>query len=120
MSATETDRLRIALNRLRRGPGRRTRYPISIRHEVAIHARRRLASGEPLTSIARSLGLALASLQRWAGTAGASPLRRVRFSETPQGGPGRTAAGGVLITPGGYRIEGLEVEQLAALLRSLS
>lgn len=119
MPAPETDRLRFTLKRLRRGPGRRTRYPISVRHEVAGHARRRLAGGEPLTSIARSLDLALASLQRWVSAGGTIPLRRVRLCEAPRPGPAR-AAGGVLIMPGGIRIEGLEIEQLAALLRSLS
>jgi hypothetical protein len=72
-----------------------------------------------LTSIARGRGLALASLQRWVAAERPERLRPVRVGPTPEATSARGAAG-VLITPGGFRIEGLEVEQLAALLRSLA
>lgn len=118
MAGSKTGILRATLRRQRRGPGRRTRYPISLRQDVARHARERLASGERLSRIAESLDLALASLQRWVGSERPGQLRPVRLGEASQ--PRPAVRTGVLVTPSGFRIEGLDTEQLAALLRSLS
>lgn len=118
MHRADNDRLRNALRRQRRQGGLRTRYPFSLRQQVARHARERLAAGERLASIAVSLDMALASLQRWVATQSSERLRPVQVGVASRSG--RASGTGVLVTPSGLRIEGLDVEQLAALLGALS
>lgn len=94
------------------GVGRR--YPPELQRLAVSVARER--SGEPLAHLAGELGISVVSLQRWLEQSEPVQFRPVEISfEAPSTG----AAGPVLVTPQGYRVEGLGVESLAALLRAL-
>jgi len=73
---------------------------------------------EPLSRIARALGVSSVSLQRWVEQAQPARFRpvQVRLDAEPEA----PAAGGlVLITPRGYRVEGLDATSLVSLLGRL-
>ncbi|HKY34200.1 MAG TPA: hypothetical protein VJV23_16855 [Candidatus Polarisedimenticolia bacterium] len=118
MHRADHDRLRNALRRQRRYGGLRTRYPLSLRQQVARHARERLAAGERLAPIAASLDLALASLQRWVAAESSERIRPVVVDVASDLRSHTSTA--VLVTPSGIRVEGLDVAQLATLLNVLS
>jgi hypothetical protein len=122
MPNSQIGRLRAALERGRSGSvGPRSRYPRSLRLRVATHARERLARGESLCRVAESLGLALATLQRWTAAPAAARLRSVRHRETSAEREATAqVARPVLVTPRGFRVEGLDVELLLGLLRHLA
>jgi hypothetical protein len=72
--------------------------------------------GKPLSQVASELGVSELSLQRWIEQGEPARFRPVEIEAES----GRASAGGlVLITPRGYRVEGLEAESLASLLRVL-
>lgn len=94
------------------GVGRR--YPAELRAlAVAVAETRR---EEPLAKVAADLGVSAMSLQRWLEQGEPVRFRPVEvepgFAEAP-------ARGLVLITPRGYRVEGLEAGALVSLLRVL-
>jgi len=94
------------------GVGRR--YPSELRAlAVAVAEERR---EEPLARVAADLGVSAMSLQRWLEQDEPVRFRPVEvepgFAEVP-------TRGLVLITPRGYRVEGLEAGSLVSLLRVL-
>ena len=94
------------------GVGRR--YPLALRRLAVAVARER--SDEPLARLAGELGISVVSLQRWLEQSEPVQFRPVEISfESANGG----AEEAVLVTPQGYRVEGLGVESLATLLRAL-
>lgn len=94
------------------GVGRR--YPAQLRAlAVALAEERR---DEPLARVAADLGVSAVSLQRWCEQGEPAGFRPV---EVDQEGAGRPAKGLVLVTPRGYRVEGLEAEALVSFLRVL-
>lgn len=107
--------LRQQAARLRAGrPRRSARYPDEFRHQVVQHTRSGQAQGRPLKEIAREVGLPWQTVHRWLDQA--PRLRRVRLAA----GPERSSAARLtLVTSQGLRVEGLTVEDLAALLRRL-
>lgn len=97
----------------RTGPGRG--YPPALREEVVVFVRSLGASVRPV-EVADALGLPAATLARWlhgASPEAASfrPLQVIDVEGRPDGL--------VLHAPCGVRIEGLDLESLAALLRRL-
>lgn len=94
------------------GVGRR--YPAQLRAlAVAVAAERR---DEPLARVAAELGVSAVSLQRWCEQGEAACFRPVAVDQEPSRMP---MTGLVLITPRGYRVEGLEAEVLVSFLRVL-
>lgn len=93
-----------------------SRYPLELRRLAVSLARERRS--EPLSRVAAELGISVVSLQRWLDQEEPAQFRPVEIQAEPAGGT-ENPAGPVLITPRGYRIEGLGVESLAALLRVL-
>jgi len=96
--------------------GRTTRIPDSVRRRVVAYARRRRAAGDSWARIARLVGVSVGSLQNWSRTPPPArtlvPVDVTAVSET------RPAAL-VVVSPGGYRVEGLDVATVSALLRTL-
>lgn len=89
------------------------RYPEELRAvAVAVAKARR---DEPLARVAADLGVSAVSLQRWLEQEAPARFRPVEVAPEP----GVEATGVVLITPRGYRVEGLEAESLVSLLRVL-
>lgn len=87
--------------------------PQGLRSEVVAFARERQAGGEGVGRIARALGVSSTGLARWLGSTdgGFRPVRvRQRSSPTEDL---------VLVTPRGFRLEGLTEALALRLLREL-
>jgi hypothetical protein len=94
------------------------RYPAAFRTAAVALARPRLATGLPFLRVAQELGLPTKSLARWLQRRPTPRLRPVAVRPDPVP-PSRPAAGVVLFTPQGFRVEGLDRAGLVAVLRAL-
>ncbi len=118
----------IASHRPRRA---RDGYPDHVRHEVVRHVSRLRRAGRPLTALSRDLGLPAPTLRRWlVGDEDRDGFVPVVLSDSEhpceQTGPtvldaepmdsGRHLS---LVTPGGYRVLGLDIDALRQLLTVL-
>lgn len=119
-----TSKIRKALKKAHR-PYPNSPYPKEVREEAASLIVERRWAGEPWGRIADELGISVNAARWWHGRArrsrrlrGSSLLLPVRLKdvgermETGQRGAGEL----VLTTPGGYRIEGLDVAGALQLL----
>jgi hypothetical protein len=100
------------------GPGRK---PQPYTDEQKIFARdfaeKALTEGIPRSVVIRRLGISATALNKWMSPEkmhGNGEFRRIKISA-----PAENAGTPVLITPAGYRIEGISIENLAYLLRLL-
>jgi len=108
---------RAKLDDLRRRGGKRWRTPPGLRDEIAVWARKRRAEGEVVASIAAAIGLSETTLAKWLGAGGGpGELRPVRVTAA---GAGPRRSGLVVVTPDGYRLEGLSVDDAVDVLRRL-
>ena len=99
------------------GSGVGKRYPSELRAlAVAVAEDRR---EEPLARLAAELGISTVSLQRWLEPGEPVRFRPVEVEPGYAEVPGTPARGVALITPRGYRVEGLEAAELVSLLRVL-
>jgi len=109
--------LRRALSARERGQGRK--LPAPVRAEAAAWADRQRAAGATMSAVARELGVADETVRRWGSRSGratrATALVPVEII-TDEPARSRTLT---VIAPGGYRVEGLTVEEAAMLLRVL-
>jgi hypothetical protein len=95
--------------------GRTTPIPQATRERVLAYTRRERSRGKSWRTIGDELGLSPAGLQRWSkGSGGRSRLRPVRVVTSPA--PSSLA----LVSPRGYRLEGLSLEQAVQVLGELS
>ena len=92
------------------------RYPLPLRREILSFARRRRAAGDRLKAIARDLGLPWQTLHRWLE---ASPRRRFRPVAVLAAPPAAPCSPVSVVTPQGFRVEGLDLESAADLLKRL-
>jgi len=90
------------------------RYPTELRALAIVIAQERRE--EPLARVAADLGVRAVSLQRWLEQGEPAGFRPVKIEPIPAAVP---AGGLALITPRGYRVEGLEAGALVSLLRVL-
>jgi len=102
------------------GSGPRNRYTAALRAQAVEYGRARSAEGVSLESAARELSLAPKSLYKWSKASDRSVpvFQRVTVVADKEAVP-RAVSPLVLHAPGGVRVEGLDVETLAALLRRL-
>ena len=106
-----------------RRPRNAIRYPLSLQRRVVAYTRRCQAEGKSQWGIARELGLGQETLRDWMGRQPEAGFRRVAVAAAvsvvspPKKKPDSAL---VLVTPKGYRVEGLDQENLAALLRCLA
>jgi len=115
-------RLREAIAGL--GRHRTQALPQALHAEVQRYAAWRRRAGASWRTIAESVGVSASALQRWGararGPAARAGLRRVRLrreeAAVVKAVPSATL---VLISPSGFRLEGLGVAQALALLRGL-
>lgn len=99
-----------------RGPVGRSGFPVAVREQVVALARRRQAAGESLRDVASAFGISHETLRRWVKH-GVSTFRRVRTEAAPTSA---SASGGIVLRlPSGTVVEGLRVEDVAAVLRAL-
>ena len=95
----------------------RIRYRPEFRSRLLSAAREHLSRGLSVAEIAEQLGLSEKTLSSWLGEVAKTPLRRVLVS--PQACR-RVEPSGLVVWSGSVRIEGLDVEGVARLLRALS
>ena len=101
-----------------------TRYTDAFRAEVVPFARRRISEGTPVSRVAHDLGLRPRTLILWLGASPASKLRPVRVVHEPRSDSEvmsvSTDHRPVVVTAAGVRVEGLDLDGVVRLLRSLA
>jgi len=107
------DALRDEITRSRSGLDR-WRCPDGLRRKIVEYAEQGRGEGIPVARLAERVGLSTSGLRRWLSQ-GRGVLRPVRVQESAPAVPSL-----VLITPGGYRLEGLDASSAADLLRRLA
>jgi len=94
------------------------RYPTYFRDAVVTLPRTRVGHGQSLAQVARAVGISFPTLAAWLEGPGRPDLRPVAVVREPESGPMRQSSV-VLVTPQGFRIEGLDGDALVAVLRAL-
>lgn len=111
----ESALLKRELSRGERGRGKR--YSTELRGRVAAWAQGRRQAGAVWVDIAQELGLGLDMVRRWCVSkkpATGRSLLPVRVVESPAE-PARL----IVMSPNGFRVEGLTLTEAASLLRAL-
>ena len=106
---------------------KRWRCPVELRSRVVAYARSCREKGEPVADIAIRLGLVESTLARWLRREKQSPnaaltsagFRSVSIVPTGSGSFPESSPHLTLVTPQGFRVEGLDLASAAHLLRSL-
>lgn len=115
---TSTDKeaaiLRRELSRVTTGRGKR--YPRELRERVVAWAKRRRAAGASLESIKRDLGQRYDTVRRWCAVATPAPARALVPVRVIVERQERTVS---VVSPSGFRVDGLSLPEAAALLREL-
>ncbi len=100
--------------------GTAIRYTPTLRRRAVGIARRRRRSGAAVAAIARELGVRPHALRLWLQEPRTRPrLRRVAVAVLPASTTPVTGLS-VLVTPQGVRVDGLGLDTLVMLLRSLA
>ena len=107
-------------------PHQNTPYPAEVKSLVAAYAREQLSCGATFQSVARDVGLCMATVRSWLSLSGVTNRQAAVSHETeriflPVKVLSSTGAdeGLVLVTPGGYRIEGLGLNSAFEFLARL-
>jgi transposase-like protein len=101
-----------------RRPAIRRRYSPGLRQQAVEYCQGRVDEGESVRQVASALGVAAFSLQRWMRQARRRPaFQPVTVVPTPH--PAEVVALTVTVTPEGARVDGLDVDTAARLLRLL-
>ena len=117
MRRASTDKLRDAVTQVRRGrKAQGRRYPADLRQQIVAHVVSARSKGVSVRSSAASLGLSYPTLQGWLQTA-PKGFRSVAVKEAT---PERETRAMRLVTAQGHRVEGLNREDVAFLLQSLT
>jgi transposase-like protein len=115
----------------RRARGTRRQFDESFRAEVVAYVRARLAEGGTQEEAAKEIGLSAWTLSRWGRGEQSGPVRRGRpprqrlqgssagFHPVEVKSEARSQGTLVMHGPGGVRVEGLSVQQVAQLLKEL-
>jgi transposase len=115
----DQDVVRFRKQTLRENPRRRgiqRRYSETLRQQAITHLAKRQRAGVGLKQVAEELGVAPWSLYRWATRSRA----RGGFQEVAVVEPApRRREGVVVLTPQGFRVEGLDVEDVVRVLSGL-
>jgi hypothetical protein len=113
----ERQQIVMAVAKLRPGPQRR--YPGALRAKIGQYAVGQRRAGVTAERVSKELGVSLPTLERIMAETKAQPMfQQVRLVESTQE-RGRTESV-VVRGPGGIVIEGLNIAQLAILIRGLS
>lgn len=92
-------------------------YPPDLRRRAARHAHTRRSTGAPWQHIADELGVSTTSLRHWCAET-APPAAFVPVV-VAQDAPVATTTSYTLVSPRGFRVDGLDLHQLTALLGQL-
>jgi hypothetical protein len=105
--------LRAELSRVARGRG--TRFSIELRNRVIELGRRRRGEGASWQSIGRELGINYETVRRWCIKKEPAAMRRVEIVPTSVDAP----CGIRVVSPSGFRAEGLTVRDAVMMLATL-
>lgn len=100
--------------------GTAIRYPQSVREAAVGLARSRRNAGISLRRTAGELGLNAPTLYLWLARKPSKALCPVAIADSVDTTTRRGPRCAILVTPEGYRIEGLEAAELVTLLRALA
>ena len=95
-----------------RGPG--VYYPEPLRERATRWAQQRLATGVTIAAVAASLGIGRDTLRRWVAPATTTALVPVEIVDAP-----RAAAEVSVVSPSGFRISGLTIDEAIEVLQRL-
>jgi len=95
------------------------RYPGSFRDAVIALARTRVGRGRSRAQVARAVGVSFPTLAAWMERPAPLALRPVAVVPEPASAP-EPSSRVVLVTPQGFRVEGLDGDALVAVLRALA
>jgi hypothetical protein len=95
-------------------------YPGSVREAAVSLAREQSQAGIPVRRTAHELGLRPQTLYLWLSRKPSKGLRPVTITDNVEPTAELPEPRPVLVTPQGFRIEGLDAVRLVALLRGLS
>jgi hypothetical protein len=104
----------------REGAGRGARYPAALRARLTAFARQMRAGGWSWERIGSSVGLAGETLRLWTERDVGRRPRLVRVAVVPKAAPGSQPATFILLSPTGWRVEGLSLDAVVELIRSLA
>lgn len=112
------ERERWALRRAlaRHARGREFRYAKELKARVVAHAEQRRRAGATWAALSSELGLHLATLRRWCGSRSAPRAIALRPVEVVADSASRSVT---VVSPSGFRVEGLVLESAVAMLRAL-
>jgi transposase-like protein len=113
MTNTQAMVLRQALGRGEVGQGKR--YPVGAKERVIAFALGRRRQGLTWSAIANELGIHFETLRCWCIKAGAKPTR-MRAVHVVEAVAERTVS---VVSPNGYRVPEISLEEAMALLRAL-
>jgi hypothetical protein len=109
----ETSMLRAELSRVARGRGKR--FSPEFRDRVIEVGRRRRNEGASWQSIGRELGMNYETVRRWCIQKEPAAMRRVEVVPTPVDAVGSIR----VVSPSGFRAEGLTVRDAVMMLATL-
>ena len=112
--ADEIQRLRASLARMRPGNGRR--YGSGLRDQISRAAKQLRAGGASWRAVGETLGMPLETVRRIHD----EQEERTRGFVPIEIGPALPCGGIAVVTPGGYRVEGLDVETAVTMLARLA
>jgi hypothetical protein len=95
-----------------RGPG--VYYPEALRERATRWARQQLASGAAIAAVAASLGIGRDTLRRWLAPA-CIALVPVEVVDSPRAAEAEVS----VVSPSGFRISGLTIDEAITVLRRL-
>ena len=113
----EREQLKRMIDRLERGRGRR--YPAALRERIDAYVARRREQGASWAALGDELDVPWETLRRWSRTPRASVMVPVEVVAPTVGSVGSDDVVAV-VSPSGWRLEGLDVRDAVAVLRALS
>jgi transposase-like protein len=111
----ESTSLRAELARIERR-GRGCAYPTPLRNRAVAYVQARRAEGASVASVGAELGICISTLLRWTR----SPRKSATFERVLVVADAATPSALVVHGPCGLRIEGLQLAEVAELVRRLS
>ena len=111
--------LRSTARQLARGkPRRGIRYPVSFRDAVVACTRTHVGRGQSRARVARAVGVSFPTLAAWLERPAPVAVRPVTVVAEAASAPAPSSRV-VLVSPQGFRVEGLDHDALVAVLRAL-
>ena len=96
--------------------GRRRRFPPTLRARITAWVASRRTSGAPWSALASELGIPAATLQTWEAASPTAVSPRLVPVEVAEAAPAQPATV-TLVSPTGWRLEGIPLSLVAQLLR---